>query len=36
MKANKDRRSFFKNVGVWLTGLGIGSVASNADSSRPL
>lgn len=29
MKTKKDRRSFFKNMGAWITGLGLGSVASN-------
>ena len=35
MKTTKDRRSFFKNAGAWLAGLGIGTVATNTATASP-
>jgi len=35
MEATKNRRSFFKNAGAWIAGLGIGAAASNAAAAGP-
>ncbi len=35
MKTAKNRRTFFKNAGAWLAGLGIGSVATNSTAASP-